>query len=179
MNKKIAIIGVGNKLMGDEGVGIHAIERLREMSPLSFLRKQESQEHPGDSRVRGNDKTHVPFFDILDGGVGGMQIMHLLEKYEHAVIIDAANFGGNAGDVRSFNLNDVNLTQDSGQVSLHGTSLAGILSFAKMLDKKMPEVIIIAVQPKKISASLMLSDECAHALTKIDGELDKILESLL
>lgn len=141
-DKKIALIGVGNKLMGDEGVGIHAIE---------WLRTQKVPEK----------------YELLDGGTGGMTLLHILEEYAKAIIIDAADFGGKPGEIRKVKLEDVNLGEDASQISLHGISFAGILQFAKTLDKKIAEITLILVQPKIIGPSLELSDECKKAIPKI------------
>ncbi len=139
--KRISIIGIGNKLMHDEGVGIHAIEHLRELKWPENI-------------------------SILDGGTGGITLLHLLEDCDHAIIIDAAGFGGAPGDVKAFNLEDVNLGTDSAQVSLHGTSFAGIIALANSLGQKLPKITIVAIQPKEIKPSMELSSECQNALPK-------------
>jgi hydrogenase maturation protease len=154
---KSAIIGVGNLLMGDEGIGVHAVEYLRKAACHS----------------RRNDK--LTGIDILDGGTGGMTLFHLFERYERVIIIDAADFGGKPGEVRSFAMKDLRLAPDSAQVSLHGTSLAGILELANKLGKKMPEITIVAVQPKTIAPSLKLSDECEKILPEIFENIHSLL----
>ena len=153
MSGKVAIIGIGNKLMGDEGVGIHAVEYLRVLSPFySPLTKE------------GNNKA-----DLLDGGTGGMALLHVLEEYDHAIIIDAVDFGGRSGDVRAFVITsgDIQLASDSTQISLHETGFAGILELAKKIGTKLPKITIIAVQPETILPSLNLSEACKKAVLSI------------
>ncbi len=146
----ILIIGIGNKLMGDEGVGIHAIE---------FLRRFKWKEN----------------VKLADAGTIGIGLLHLFEDCDHAIIIDATDFGGKPGDVKQFNLEDIKLHEDSAQVSLHGTSLAGVLKLAETLGQKTPKITIFAIQPKTIQTSLGLSDECSKVLQKIPTLLSSLL----
>ena len=71
----ILVLGVGNYLMGDEGVGVHAIKAL-EQQPIP----------PGVS--------------LLDGGTGGFHLLASLQEYPTVVLIDATMDGGAPGTVR-------------------------------------------------------------------------------
>lgn len=63
-NPQILILGIGNYLMGDEGVGVHAANRLQEMDlPIAF--------------------------EVVDGGTGGFHLLEYFEKHEHVILIDA------------------------------------------------------------------------------------------
>jgi hydrogenase maturation protease len=150
-SKSKAIIGFGNVLMGDEGVGVRAIENLRESKRLG-------------SGLRRNDGINA---DLLDGGTSGMILLHILEKYEHIIVIDAANFGGRPGEVRMFDMQTITLTPDTAQVSLHGASLAGVIELAKKLSVKLPKITIIAVQPETIAPGMSLSNVCQSAIADI------------
>ena len=72
---KILVLGIGNLLMGDEGVGIQAVRRL------------ELEKWPGK-------------VDFLDGGTGGFHLLSYLEEYPHIVIIDASLDNFPEGHVR-------------------------------------------------------------------------------
>lgn len=135
------IIGIGNRLMGDDGVGIRAIEYLRQF------------------RWREDTK-------LIDAGTIGTGLIHLLENCENAIIIDAADFGGRAGEIKVFD--SLKLEQDTGpQISLHSTNLSGVLTLAKTLGYKTPKITIVAIQPKEIRPCLELSDECRNAVLQI------------
>ncbi|MBI2091437.1 MAG: hydrogenase maturation protease [Deltaproteobacteria bacterium] len=161
--QKTAIIGIGNKLMGDEGIGVHAIEHLRNSPsppPLS---------HQG----RGNNVK----VDLVDGGTGGIALLHILEKYEHAIIIDAADFGGEKGEICHFDIDSkqIILKPDSDQISLHSMSLAGIIKLANQLDIKLPKITIIAVQPEKIAPQMELSSSCKSSIMGIEKMIKEII----
>jgi len=70
----VLILGIGNLLCGDEGVGVHAVERLRRWPPPA----------------------HV---ELLDGGTGGFHLLDCFGGRDHLVIIDATMDGQAAGTV--------------------------------------------------------------------------------
>ncbi|MBT8230877.1 MAG: hydrogenase maturation protease [Bacteroidia bacterium] len=73
--KNILVLGIGNYLMGDEGIGVHFIHELVNKK-LSF------------------DKA-----DILDGGVGGFMLMNYFDSYDHVIFIDATMDGKADGTI--------------------------------------------------------------------------------
>ena len=82
--ERILVLGVGNLLMGDEGVGIHAIRELME-------------------------RTHPPHVDIIDGGTAGLDLLHVMEGYQKVLIIDAVDVGEEPGAILRFSPQDVYL----------------------------------------------------------------------
>ena len=72
--KKILILGIGNVLMGDEGVGVHSIKALEKKSLPEEV-------------------------DMLDGGTGGFHLMAYFQEYENVIRIDATMDKKPAGTV--------------------------------------------------------------------------------
>lgn len=72
--KHTIIIGVGNLLLGDEGLGVHIVEELNEI----------------------NLPPNVEFFD---GGTGGVSILNLMEGADKVIIVDAVLGGGEPGQI--------------------------------------------------------------------------------
>ena len=68
IKKPLLIVGVGNPLMGDEGIGTHAVRFLK------------------------NENTLPPDVDIVDEGMGGFKLLQYFEAYSTIIIIDAAPF---------------------------------------------------------------------------------------
>ena len=128
--------------MKDEGVAVSAIEKLR------------SQPIP-------------PNVTIMDGGTRGITLLHVLDDFDRIVIIDAADFNSESGSVKKFDLDAIKLAADSSQLSMHGVSLAGILSLAASLGKKFPRLELIAIQPKEVGYGIGLSQECHKAIPKV------------
>lgn len=72
---RVLVMGIGNYLMGDEGVGVHAAERLA------------LQELPDN-------------VDVVDGGTGGFHLLEYFEKYPNVILIDATLDGQSPGTLR-------------------------------------------------------------------------------
>ena len=141
MKKPTAIIGVGNLLMGDEGVGIHAIKFLKE------------SEWPED-------------VELIDAGVPGPSLLYMLEETELSIIIDCADFGGKPGDILV--VEPEKLKKPNEEVfSLHGTSLLGTIALAEKLDINIGNVALICIQPKSIEMTDKLSLEVESSLQDI------------
>ncbi len=73
-DKAVLVLGIGNLLMGDEGVGVHAVRRLQEMAL-------------------------PPQVTVEDGGTGGFHLLEYFETYPHIILIDAASDGKPPGTV--------------------------------------------------------------------------------
>jgi hydrogenase maturation protease len=72
---KTLVLGIGNLLLQDEGIGIHAID---------YLKKKEFPEH----------------VELLDGGTGGFHLLELFQQYPRIIIIDATLDDNEPGTVR-------------------------------------------------------------------------------
>jgi len=152
MKKSIAIIGVGNFLMGDEGVGIHAINHLREY------------DWPED-------------VELIDAGTPGASLIHLLEDRELSIVIDCGDFKGEPGEIL---VTDVKRLKkpDEQVLSMHETSLLGTFSLAEKLGIKIGKVILICIQPKNVEMTQELSDECKGSLNKLRDKIEPIYRKL-
>ena len=74
--KEILILGIGNYILRDEGIGIHVVKELEE-------------------------NYHFPeYVDIQDGGTGGYFLLHDVAQYKHVIIVDAAIDNNPVGTVR-------------------------------------------------------------------------------
>lgn len=147
--KPIVIIGVGNYLMGDEGVGIHATAKLR-------------QEFKNDD------------CDIIDAGVPSMALLHMIENRKLVIIIDCAEFGGKPGEIITFKPEQVKRERNS-IISLHGTDLLSTLDVGQTLGLAQPPIWIIGVQPVKVEMSQELSEEVNKSLDKLAQHIEEII----
>jgi len=75
MEDRILIMGVGNYLMGDEGVGVHAAQQLMSSGLPDYV-------------------------DVVDGGTGGFHLLEYFEKYRQVILVDATLDGQKAGNIR-------------------------------------------------------------------------------
>jgi hydrogenase maturation protease len=127
----IAVLGIGNPLCGDDGIGIRIIQEMRNS---------------------GMDKT----IDLIDGGTAPDLFSLLDEKLEKLIIVDALKGGKKPGSIYRLVITDENIAEES-PASLHGLGVLDSLKMMKRLDLHRPEVIILGIEPVDTSHSLKLS----------------------
>ena len=136
---RIVVLGIGNLLKGDDGVGVRVIEAL------------EARNLP-------------PEVELVDGGAGGLTLLVHFEGARALVIVDAVNLGAPPGTVRAFGLGDI---EDAGlpvRFSLHEVGILPMLELARQLGQLPGEVRIIGVQPERFDLGDQLSEAVAAAV---------------
>lgn len=137
--KKI-ILGIGNPIIGDDGVGFRTIEALQADPP------------PGDITMTACD-------------VSGLAILDFIVDFDEAIIVDAIQtVNGKPGDVYRLEVNDLRVTKHT--ISPHDVDLPTALEIGKILELKLPEKIsIIAVEiPDAYIFSMELTPEVFKAI---------------
>ena len=104
----VLVLGLGNPLRGDDGIGSRLVEELAH-------------------RGLPEDVT------ALDGGTGGLDLLHVLEGWKRAVIVDAADVGQEPGRFVRFTLDEARLAQATDSFSLHQAGLSEALALAEAL----------------------------------------------
>lgn len=119
MQNEILILGIGNLLMNDEGVGIHVVTRL--------------------------EKEGITGADLMDGGTGGFHLLGFIQSYKTIVIVDASLDDHPAGHVR---ITRPRYASDfPKQLSAHEIGLKDLIDAANLLGN-MPELHLIAISVK-------------------------------
>lgn len=134
----IAVVGIGNILLKDEGVGCHVAHALEEV-PL-------------------------PDVKVIDGGTSP-NVMQTIEDADKLIIVDAVRGGGMPGEVYRFQLDDITLERKS-FLSLHDVSLVDSLLLTRRL-YNIGKITIIGIEPKEIEWGLELSPEVREKLPQI------------
>lgn len=148
--KKILIIGVGNLLLRDEGVGIHVIREIQKRELPSGV-------------------------EALDGGVGGFDLLNYFSQARKVLIIDAAEMGLPPGAVARFQPSQLNPRPKERSFSAHEVKLLEVIELAQALDKSLPEIVIFGIQPKEISWGMELSPEVGAVIPQV---IDAVLEEM-
>jgi len=143
---KILIIGIGNLLRRDEGIGVHVIERM------------EALELPD----------HV---ELLDIGTSTMDLISYLEGVRKLGVIDAMKAGGIPGTIYKCRPEDL-LPAEDGPISLHEIGLIETLDMAKKKGLEM-DTVIFGVEPKVLDWGMELSDEVK---SKIPAIIEAVLK---
>jgi hydrogenase maturation protease len=140
MNSKILVIGVGNPLRRDDGIGSAIIKMLQAEDNQSFV--------------------------LVDGGTDGLALLDQLMGYEEAIIVDAVQMMANPGIVRSFTPEEAKINIKSDVLSTHGFGLAEMLNLMEKLNIK-TKITIIGIQPKDINFGEGLSNEVKNQIPEI------------
>lgn len=146
--KQILILGMGNILLQDEGVGVRAVEYMQEL-PLP---------------------DHV---DLLDGGTGGFTLLPEIMKYDEVILIDATLDDHPPGTIRVI---QPRFSKDFPKaMSTHDIGLKDLIDSASVLGKLPPLHLVVVtirtIQPMDLS----LSPEIEEVLP---GVYEKVLEIL-
>lgn len=137
----ILVLGIGNILLRDEGVGVRVIERMQQI-PL-----------PED-------------VELVDGGTAGADLLDVLADRRKVIVIDAVEADCEPGTVLRFSADD--LTEPDGVgMSLHELGLGQALKMTKQLGSEPKEVVVFGIKPKDISCGLELSEEIAASVPKV------------
>ncbi len=130
MNKKpihdIVVLGLGNPLMADEGIGGFIVGKLLE------------------------EKDSYPNVDFIDAGNGGMSILHLITDRKKVIIIDCAYMGKEPGTMVRFIPQDVKTIKKLFHYSLHEIDILKVIELAGELSQAPEDVIIFGIEPEKI-----------------------------
>jgi hydrogenase maturation protease len=149
--KIIKVLGCGNTLVGDDGVGIRVIEHLMEMKLPENV-------------------------EIIDAGVGGMAILSWIEDTDKVVIIDAVQTGNEPpGTVYEFTDKEMP-PSDMFMLSLHDLNLVDTLNIGRLVQKMPDEIVIIGVEVKRVAEfTRELTPEVEAAMPEI---IDLVLKEI-
>lgn len=147
-NKCILLLGVGNYLMGDEGVGVHVAQHLSDSDlPLGI--------------------------DVLDGGTGGFHLMGIMEQYKVVVLIDATLDGQPAGTIRL--LEPRFASEFPRSMSTHDIGLRDVLE-ALQITGHLPKIYVITVSAEELQPmSVRLSPAVQAAALQVANKLETLM----
>jgi hydrogenase maturation protease len=134
------IIGCGNLLLRDEGIGVHLIQYLQK-------------------------KTLPDDVELVDGATGGFDLLPFIQDADKVVIVDAVSGRGEPGDIYRFGPEDFE-TDSVPNTSLHDVCLKDILHIVK-LTGPVPPVTIFGVEPKTMDWGMELTDEVKAVLPRL------------
>ena len=150
--RKMLIIGFGNLLMGDDGAGIHLIQKL-------------------------STHTLPPQVELLDGGVSSFAALGELQSASMAILVDSMTGGGKPGDIYRLTADQLDCRQSSQALSVHDFSLLDSLQVAHQIGK-LPPVIIYGIEPDCLDLSLELSPLVDLAVDAVIARIMTDLDSI-
>lgn len=138
---KIIILGIGNLLLGDEGIGIHFVRMLNE------------------------DDLDYANLEIIDGGICP-EFASFVEDAHKLIIVDAVKGGKKPGTIYHFSIDAVMVDLPM-KLSLHQMDVIDSLKMLKLVGREPKDTIIIGIEPKNIDCGLELSPEVKKGLAEL------------
>jgi hydrogenase maturation protease len=135
------ILGLGNILLRDEGVGVRVVQAMEGMSLPSGV-------------------------ELFDGGTAGLDLLDAMADRRKVIVIDAIDADVAPGTVLRLSPQEL-VPQASPTVSLHEVGLLETLAVARQLGTAPAEVVIIGVNPRELGWGLSLSPGIARLVPEI------------
>jgi len=148
--KNTLVIGIGNPLQGDDGVGVRVAEQLA-------------------------NESLPPGVQVQELGTPGWGLVNALEGWQRIILIDAVQMGAEPGAWRRLDGDQVSLINNPSSLSLHEPGLAESLALARALNLLPEELVLYAIEPGHIGPVEQLTPAVADALPAL---VKQILEDI-
>ena len=157
-SKRVLVLGLGNILLKDEGVGVHVVEELQKRD------------------LTGN-------VEVIDGGTAGLDILLSQDGTYKLIVIDAIRAGQKPGTIYEARfetgeidrLTKVFKEKKRLKISLHQVGLIDALIVAERTDCAPSEIIVIGVEPREMDEGLGLTDQVKQRIPEI---INTVLEEI-
>jgi len=150
--KPVLVLGIGNLLLKDEGIGVHTVRKMMKM--------------PLPDNV-----------EIIDGGTASLDLISYLEGRKKVIVIDCVRGGDKPGTI--YRLTPKEIEKDERKIlSLHQVDFQQTLHLADKLGKNPPEVVIYGIEPQNYSSwgmelSLVIKKRIPKIIELVKKEISK------
>ncbi|MDP4158981.1 MAG: HyaD/HybD family hydrogenase maturation endopeptidase [Bacillota bacterium] len=149
---KIMVMGIGNILLSDEGLGVRFLD---ELSKKSFPENVE----------------------LLEGGTAGLELVHLVQEVDFLIIVDAINAKSEPGALFRFQPGELQVFPEKYEVSFHQVGIIEVLAMAKVLGHA-PQTLIFGVQPKSLEWGMEISPEIQALFPQLTNLILQEIDSI-
>jgi len=139
--KHILILGVGNLLLSDEGVGVHIAQKMMSMDL-------------------------PPEVQVVEGGTDGFGLVNVIVQADRMILIDAVKGGGQPGSIYRFNIEDCPPYPDLFKTSVHQISILEVINLSSLIAST-PQTTIIGVEPACVEIGMQLSPQVEAKIPKV------------
>lgn len=151
----ILVLGLGNLLLSDDGVGPVLVEQL--------------------ANTAENWNGRVEF---LDGGTQGLALLGQISGRQALIIVDALKMGAPAGTIHRLTLNELREVTPGRGNSGHEGNAGELLAAAQLLDQLPERLFVVGVEPEKIATGIGLSARVQEALDDASSQVNCLLAEL-
>ncbi len=149
--QKVLILGIGNTLLSDEGIGVHLVERMRR-------------------RVG-----ELPGVEYMDGGTLSFTLAEPIARADGLIVVDAARMDSPPGSLRVFHDEEMDRYLSGNRASVHEVSLTDLMDIARLSESLPVSRCLVGIEPVSIEWGEAPSDTAAQT---IDLGIEEILSIL-
>ncbi len=149
--RRFAVLGLGNRLQGDEALGALVVEQLEETLPADL----------------------VDLVEIIDGGTVGLGLLPYIDDLDGLIVVDAVDHDAPPGTLIDIGADP--LRPDANALSVHALGAAELIGALRLAQRLPQHLRIMGLQPESISLGTELSPAVAAA---VPGLLDQVIDRL-
>ena len=139
---KIVVLGVGNELLSDEGIGVHVVKALLKENILP------------------------PEVEVMEGGTDGFGLINIITDTDRLIVIDSIKGGSEPGSLYKFDIEDAPAPPDIFKTSVHQIGILEVINLSSLIGKT-PKTTVIGVEPKSVSTGMELSKEVRAKIPRV------------
>lgn len=151
--KRIMVMGIGNVLMQDDGVGVHVISKLEELDL-------------------------PPQVELVDAGTHSYDLLEYFSQVDICIVVDAMHAGGKPGTVYRVPLEELDMKPNPNIHSLHEISFAEAM-YMLNLEGYHPQVLVYGVEPHTVDLGLELTPVVAEQLPLIVESIKQDIQEMM
>ncbi len=156
--RHVLALGIGNLLNTDEGIGVHAAQRLR-------------------AAIGADVIARIPGFEVHDGGTLGLELLPLVDDATHLLILDAVDKRGQPpGSIIELQDRDIPLfSQKMPKTSEHQVTFQEVLGLAIFRSTLPQHLHLIGVIPESLALNIGLSPAVEAAMDEVVARAKRVL----
>lgn len=151
--KRILVLGVGNLLLSDEGVGVHVAQRMMTMAM-------------------------PPEVQVVEGGTDGFGLVNVITEADRMILIDAVRGGGQPGSIYRFEIEDCPPYPDIFKTSVHQISILEVINLSSLIGST-PYTTIIGIEPACMEMGMELSPAVEAKVPRVIQMIKEEVEASL
>ncbi|MEN8177264.1 MAG: HyaD/HybD family hydrogenase maturation endopeptidase [Pseudomonadota bacterium] len=149
--ESVLILGIGNTLLSDEGVGVHVVKRMQ-------------ADYADDNSI-----------EYMDGGTLSFTLAEPIARANGLIVVDAARMNSPPGSVKVFHNDDMDTYLSGNRQSVHEVSLSDLLDIARLTDSLPESRSLVGIEPLSIDWGESLSDQLQHSVDRAVTEILAII----
>ncbi len=155
MEREVIVLGLGNLLNTDEGIGVHAIWEMQR-------RHEEEGRYPG--------------IQLVDGGVLGMRLLPYVDAATHLILLDCVDAGRDPGELVELEGDDIPLYAGI-KVSMHQVTFQEVLGVSLARGHLPDHLYLIGMQPVSLAIGVEPSPQGRAAIPRMIQRAEAVLQS--